>query len=377
MKDLLKQYFSKFKLVSINCVKKFKKLYPESINFLQTQLKENPNWLTEQNYITGLVKNITLPVCLFCQKELNYKQHLQHKKFCSRSCAAKFNSQIRTTDILNKKSKITIQQKYNVDNISQLPEIKQKIKKSTEQTCLKKYGIKNYSLYLGWQKILSFSQYVKPIFTIDQYLGYNHEYLFECCKCHNKFKSKIYLTGHISRTGNLSRVPRCFNCYPVIDKVSSSKTEKELTSFCKKYFPDLKENNYDITSPYEVDILIPDIKLAIEFNGLYWHSVKIKPTGYHLMKTNLCNQAGYRLIHIWEDDWIFNKKEIMNKLIDIFHKQENLNFTDTILSLDRCWFNNIKIPGYRFIKFTDPEMINKQNFQIENCGKIIFQKLNN
>ena len=42
--------------------------------------------------------------------------------------------------------------------------------------------------------------------------------------------------------------------------------EKELVEFCKQYFPDLKENNRTLIKPYELDIVIPELKLAIEFN---------------------------------------------------------------------------------------------------------------
>jgi hypothetical protein len=58
-----------------------------------------------------------------------------------------------------------------------------------------------------------------------------------------------------------------------------------------------------------------DKKLAIEFDGLYWHNdSKIKDKNYHLMKTKLCESKGYRLIHIFEDEWKF-KNDIIKRLI--------------------------------------------------------------
>ena len=59
-----------------------------------------------------------------------------------------------------------------------------------------------------------------------------------------------------------------------------------------------------LIKPLELDIVIPEHNLAIEFNGLLWHSEKYgKDRNYHSHKTNLCAEKGYRLIHIWEDDW--------------------------------------------------------------------------
>lgn len=54
---------------------------------------------------------------------------------------------------------------------------------------------------------------------------------------------------------------------------------------------------------YEVDIYMPDKKLALEFNGDYWHSSIFKGPNYHLDKTLKCTKAGIRLIHIFQYEW--------------------------------------------------------------------------
>lgn len=58
-----------------------------------------------------------------------------------------------------------------------------------------------------------------------------------------------------------------------------------------------------LISPYELDIVVPDVKIAIEFNGLYWHSEKHHDRSYHHKKWQMARDAGYQLITIWEDDW--------------------------------------------------------------------------
>ena len=79
--------------------------------------------------------------------------------------------------------------------------------------------------------------------------------------------SEIYLKQNIV-TGQL--IGRCFKCYPR-KRVKTSKSEKELADFCKQYYPNLIENDRQLIKPYELDIVIPELKLAIEFNGDYWH----------------------------------------------------------------------------------------------------------
>ena len=65
----------------------------------------------------------------------------------------------------------------------------------------------------------------------------------------------------------------------------------------------------------ELDIYIPGKKLAIEFDGLYWHSEKCgKGRYYHLNKTLACERRGVRLIHVFEDEWL-EKRELVKDRI--------------------------------------------------------------
>lgn len=141
--------------------------------------------------------------------------------------------------------------------------------------------------------------------------GRNNEYQWQCVKCGNIFKSKIYTTHF---TSDFDSVPRCLKCYKRM--TSSSLKEKELLSYIKSiYFNEILENDRKIIYPLELDIVLPKINLAFEFNGNYWHQEGInKPIGYHEMKINLCKDKGIKLIYIWEDDWDKNKNEIKNNI---------------------------------------------------------------
>ena len=54
----------------------------------------------------------------------------------------------------------------------------------------------------------------------------------------------------------------------------------------------------------EIDFVIPQHNLAIEFNGLYYHSSLFKSKYYHLQKTKVCQKEGLHLIHIFEDEFL-------------------------------------------------------------------------
>ena len=86
------------------------------------------------------------------------------------------------------------------------------------------------------------------------------------------------------------------------------------------------ENNRQILIGKEIDILCPDYKIGIEFNGNKWHTEFFgkKDRYYHLEKTIKCNEKGYGLIHIFEDEWETNKELITRKLKHIFNKNTEL-----------------------------------------------------
>lgn len=53
----------------------------------------------------------------------------------------------------------------------------------------------------------------------------------------------------------------------------------------------------------ELDIYVPSHKLAIEYDGIYWHSTQRKTNDYHIKKTKACQEKGIRLIHVFQDEW--------------------------------------------------------------------------
>ena len=104
-----------------------------------------------------------------------------------------------------------------------------------------------------------------------------------------------------------------------IDFAFSSRGERELLGFIsdntdKKVLRCVR----DVINPYELDIYIPELKLAFEFNGTYWHSDLNKEEKYHQNKVLSCARLGIRLIHIYEYEW--NNKETREKLMELIKR---------------------------------------------------------
>ncbi|HLD91673.1 MAG TPA: GNAT family N-acetyltransferase [Patescibacteria group bacterium] len=72
------------------------------------------------------------------------------------------------------------------------------------------------------------------------------------------------------------------------------------------------------TKGKELDIYIPSLNLAIEYNGLHWHSERIpkhaENHNYHYDKMKQANEQGIRLITIFEDEWLDRNSQVKNYL---------------------------------------------------------------
>lgn len=123
------------------------------------------------------------------------------------------------------------------------------------------------------------------------------------CPTHGDFKQQA--VAHY-RLGN-----GCHKCA----EWGASKSEAEILNFVQSLNLEVLQSNRKIIKPLELDIVIPEHKLAIEFNGIHWHSTKYdKSPRKHLKKTLAAEAAGYRLIHIFEDEWLQRPEVVKNTL---------------------------------------------------------------
>ena len=94
---------------------------------------------------------------------------------------------------------------------------------------------------------------------------------------------------------------------------SISKPEIEIQNFIKELGFKIESNNRVLLNGKELDIYIPKLNKAIEFNGYYWHyNEKNFVKGRHSMKSIMCKEIGINLLHLREDLWIRNKEKMKN-----------------------------------------------------------------
>ena len=104
---------------------------------------------------------------------------------------------------------------------------------------------------------------------------------------------------------------------------SLSINENEIFNFVKNELKitNVRQRDRTVIPPYELDIYIPDKRIAIEYDGLLWHSEKYnKYSDYHITKTELCEKQGIKMIHIFEDEYKEHKDIVLEKLRHILHR---------------------------------------------------------
>lgn len=96
-----------------------------------------------------------------------------------------------------------------------------------------------------------------------------------------------------------------------------------------KKVPLIIRNDRKILKGQELDFYLPELDIAIEFNGKYFHSdsfikenYDLSAREYHLNKFNKCKELGINLVFVWEQDWISYRSELKNSLVSL------LNATD-------------------------------------------------
>jgi predicted nucleic acid-binding Zn ribbon protein len=110
----------------------------------------------------------------------------------------------------------------------------------------------------------------------------------------------------------------CRECNPY---VHMSKAETEIAEYLKsKYSGWIELSDRSILGGKELDIVLPDLGIAIEYNGVYWHSHEHKAPQYHLDKTKEVEDFGYQLIHIFDYEWLSKKPIVQSRLNSIIGK---------------------------------------------------------
>lgn len=333
------------------------------------------------------------PKCKTCNCELKFNH--KYATFCSASCINKDPDILRKNsenvskslkkayqikgDEIKTKRNLTLKKQYGKEVTSpfSINEVQQKCK----ETLLRRYGIDNaFNLEKSRSKVKKIVQDLSIKFNKQngfniEYLGKNKILVKNLCNIHGDVEfncTSFYNRAHKNRNGII-----CILCNPLHNY---SSLEKEIDSFIKN---DLNITNYykntkNIIPPLELDFYFPDYKLAIELNGLYWHSEIHKDKNYHKIKSDLCEEKGIQLIHIWEDNF-YNKTNIVKSIL-----KSKFNIYENIINADNCNIKKLNLKTYaQFISINHIDELKQTQiryglfYKQQLVSVIGFNKLNN
>ena len=375
------------------CDKEFEKL-----NGFGLHLKFSHN-LTNKEYYDKYLRKPGEGICPVCGKETTFRANWLYLKFCSHKCATQNGSwdeqkfgmtksdfyknvyktqkesildktsktclekygveKFSQSDVYKNKYKNTIKLKYNVDHFSKTKEFKDKYKSAM----LNNWGVEHYSKTNTFKEQVSkknkefdskykeehgltfhekigldrkneylekFKDTIKNFVMVENIENFNIFYCV-CKKCSNKF-SMTKRTIEKRLNNNISICPKCFPYKNLM--------EYELYTYITTLY-----NNYIVyhdrnkLNGKELDIYLPDLKLAFEFDGTYWHAdprfyksddfIEKKKMfakaiwEYDKQKDLLCEQNNIRLYRITEYDWTNDNKNVKQFIKDIIYESSS------------------------------------------------------
>lgn len=334
--------------------------------------------------------------CLECGKTTSFLGiKAGYNTYCSRACSWKYLTRLNET----KDKRInTCIKKYGTPQYINSEEFSKK----SENTNLLKFGVKNgggskfainkirdtkLRLYgdinynNGEKKELDTIKKLSETISEIEILNYkNKEFTCKCKLCNHEFNIEYQI---LYNRYFVYHTPICTICNP-IDKLSSV-TEKNIAEFLNKNNIVVIENDRTVLHGHELDIYLPEKKLAFEYDGLYWHSELYKDKNYHLSKTEECEKQGIQLIHIFEDEWIY-KRDIVKSRINgllglnnrIFARKcqvKEVPYKESEGFLNMCHIQGNCMSTYRYGLYYNDELVSLMTFGKSRFNKNEFELL--
>jgi len=259
-----------------------------------------------------------IPKC-HCGNHLKFKQfHSGYQQYCSSQCS--YSDDTRNKKISNnrdmkkivEKTKETTLKKYGVSSYFQTDEFKEK----SNVTKSFRWGDRNYNN--SKQRVTT---------NIERYGRGNGNGLRQnSCPPLEELYDLNYNKGmkahEIAEIFGVTQktIYDWFRQIGLEYKIHAPDHQKLQRNFAELLPSGFITNDRKIIYPLELDIYYPEKKLAIEINGLYWHS---EDRQRHLNKMNHCNEKGITLLQFWDYE-IIEKRDIVLSMI---HHRLGMNKT--------------------------------------------------
>jgi len=236
----------------------------------------------------------------------HYSKTDQRKQAVLNTFLQKYNSTCSfTSEQIQEKIKESMIEKYGVEN----PMLSDQIKQTIRDNNFIKYGFNshtqiNFTNYENYNEDFIREHFIKDgYFIFDDFCNY-----FNCS----------LTRAHITR--------KLFNIIEA-KKAERNRTQNLIYDWLLSLNIYAMNNDYSVLNNLELDILIKDHNMAIEYDGLAYHSfgknawsvlnnyeLESSKKFNHLYKTEQCEKQGIQLLHIFENEWL-EKPDIWKSVI--------------------------------------------------------------
>jgi len=182
---------------------------------------------------------------------------------------------------------------------------------------------------------------------------FSHDYEKSWWETQYKTKSSAEISDELECSPSLvlQRLKR--HGIPTITFTKDTTPEKVIIDILDDIgIPYEKKKRGILSNNRELDFYIPSKQIAIEVDGIYWHSSAAgKTQHYHVDKTNQCEQLGIQLLHFWDQE-VINKRPLIASMIrakigatDRFYARK-CAVADVPTSVSVAFFNQNHMQGY-------------------------------
>ncbi len=127
-------------------------------------------------------------------------------------------------------------------------------------------------------------------------------------RCNNNHEYSVAPNNFVTK---YCRCPHC----------KGSSGQRELQTVLESYgIADMIFNDRRLLNGLELDIYIPSLKIAIEYQGNYWHGLEMVKERDD-RKKQLCEEMGICLIEVWDDDFKFDKDRTINRIVTAINQR--------------------------------------------------------
>lgn len=251
-------------------------------------------------------------------------------------------SPLQNKDIQEKHRK-TMKEKHGVENASQSKELNEKKKKTSKmhygvdfpmqskevaatrnQTNLERYGVPSYTQTEEYWKKRQESTLAKTGYQhTSQDPAVRQKYLETISKKYEGASNLSEVPGVLNKIHNTMMekygVPSAL-CLP--ENRIYGEAEQEIKLWLNSFGYNF-DSDYTVLEGKELDAYEPNLKIAIEYCGLFWHNEMSKTPRlrrYHYDKYLKCLAKQIRLITIFEDEWKARTNSCKNFIKSIINK---------------------------------------------------------